>query len=292
MSDKKRKLLLAGLLTLVVLYLVGESAYQRYFVKPLAAEQQRQKDLKDELHKIKLATLRTKNNLQYVATYQERSLPSQTEFAVSQYHDWLLNLVETSGLKRYNLTSSSPSATRALLRRINFTVRGTGTLKQITRFLYSFYEAGHLHKIRSITLNPSATGKLTTTVSIEAVSLANAKSKQKLSQTTANRLAGDSLRFYDVINRRDLFQGTGASWATQTSLTGITKDRDGKIEAWFDSKLKSGPQVRIKLDETDRVGDLDVTVLQRTDRGIKLLIDGDEFEMRLGQTFAECFELN
>ena len=46
-----------------------------------------------------------------------------------------------------------------MFKRFTFTLNSRGDLGQVTKFLYDFYRGGHLHKIRTMSLNPIGQGQ-------------------------------------------------------------------------------------------------------------------------------------
>ena len=122
-----------------------------------------------------------------------------------------------------------------IYKRFSFSVRGRGDLGQVTKFLYDFYRAGHLHRIRSMSLNPIGQGQeVDFNASIDAIALPNADREAELTTLVSEDLALQDARDYQFISRRNFFGrgGTQTAWK-EISLTAVTSDVRGVGEAWF-----------------------------------------------------------
>jgi hypothetical protein len=176
---------------------------------------------------------------------QERSLPSNEINARSEYGNWLLNLV--SG----KLTE--PVVTYQTVRRgkaegyipIGFEVKGKGTMEQITRVLYDFYAASHLHQIFSVDLQPEPKGNnFNLTMRVEGIILPETDRKDKLSEEPNRTLAfGSASDYQKAITGRNLFAeytppavrptGTPLDLANLAYLTNVGHGVDQRPFAWI-----------------------------------------------------------
>ncbi len=163
---------------------------------------------------------------QQLKVWQAQSLPSDTEVARSLYQAWLVGLVGSAGFISPNVDSSEPITRKGLYSSLGFSVRGRATLEQLTRFLYDFYRADHLHHIESLNLTPvPRSDELDITLSIEALSLPDATRKDRLSTRASDRLASNRLADYRPVIERNLFGigGGGLDAADFAYLTAITE---------------------------------------------------------------------
>ena len=114
-----------------------------------------------EVRRAKAARLRTqieakeKEFAQYrrdgkqMEIWEQQSLPSDVEVARGLYQAWLLELANHVGLAGTNVNSSEPLNHKGLYYVLSFSLRGRGTLGQLTKLLFEFYRCGHLHQLRS-----------------------------------------------------------------------------------------------------------------------------------------------
>ena len=176
---RRQKILIALVTAMLAVYL-ADMAYRRLYTQPLLEAQRAIDTLGKRLHKGKLNVRSEQNKLHQLEELRQRSLPSDLELAVSSYRSWLLRVIEQAGLQRTNVDSSPPLRQGNLYYRLDFTVHSSGTLQQITEFLRSFYGCGYLHKIRSMSLNPTAGGTVDSSVTIETLVLPTAKYEDRL----------------------------------------------------------------------------------------------------------------
>lgn len=112
----------------------------------------------------------------YVEELLSQSLPADSELARSLYQAWLVSLVVDS----IKLDNPSVSPGEVVARRelkgwtLSFSVRGQGTLEQLTDFLFIFYRTNLRHQVRSLNVTPLRGGeKLDLSIYIEALALSN-----------------------------------------------------------------------------------------------------------------------
>ena len=155
--------------------------------------------------------------------------------AQSEYQSWLLTLVTEVGLLNPSVDPQEVMNQNDLMYVLRFSLRGRGSTEQMTELLYRFYEAGHLHQITSMSMNPlSATKQLDVTLGIEALALRTANRADRSSDEPSVSLASNTVGAYREIARRDLFRlGDADEVARQTQLTAITSDNAKKWAAWF-----------------------------------------------------------
>ena len=120
---------------------------------------------------------------------EHRSLPFDPEMARSAYQNWLTKLVETNDLAQSSVDVSMPISVtitengkkKEAYKRYAFTVNGAGRLEQATKFLYDFYQGGHLQKVNSLNLTPASGGQFSMTITGEAIGIPTCNRKSELS---------------------------------------------------------------------------------------------------------------
>jgi len=286
MSPIRRNFLLILLAAAVTIYLCYDLADRFYFL-PLQQEAKQTAALEKRLKDSKLQLKKLENKIPQKEIFEQRSLPSNPEIAASLYQAWLLNLVTRLGLGNPTVDSTSPIDDGDLAR-LQFSIKGKASLKQLTEFLYEFYRAGSLQKINQITLTPTAKGeRLEIQINIETLALKRSLNEGKLSDQVGNRLVHESIDPYYVIAQRNLFgENEAPQILSTTKLTAITQNRLGKIEAWF---LTEGTKKSYIVTEGQT---LDLSFLAIRFIGVDaekviLEIDGEQGTLRLGKTLAE-----
>jgi hypothetical protein len=175
-----------------------------------------------------------------------------------------------------------------MFKRFTFSLRGRGELGQITRFLYDFYRGGHLHKIRSMSLNPLSDGQqVDLSVSIEALALPNADRQDELTTVASEQLALADVRDYQLISRRNFFSSGGAASAwKQIRLSAVTSDVRGVQEAWF--LVGDDPRTRVlQTSQTLSLPSLELRVVSLDDTSATVDADGTLYRVDIGQSLAE-----
>jgi len=139
-----------------------------------------------------------------LAEWQRRSLPSDPTAARAQYQDWLRELVEQIEFQQRDVFSGEPQSRQGIYTVFPFRIQGRASLEQVVRFLYEFYQAGHLHKVRRLALLPvEGSSLLDVSISIEALALPKADRRQSLCTERSDRLKHDDVAEYlEQIDRR------------------------------------------------------------------------------------------
>jgi hypothetical protein len=281
-KNRRTPLLLAGLGLIAVFY-VGDWVMTNWIEKPI---QQRKTQIVALQNRIKeydqKYIARAQQETQWLRYWYSQSLPTNPEVAQSLYRAWLLELGEYVGIAGRTVNATQPVRRRAFYS-MNFSMRGRGTLEQLTQFLYEFYNAGHLHKITSISMTPLGKGgTLDISVVIEALILPQANRPDRLATGRAYRLASMSLDDYEVIPKRDLFSAGGGGAVdpvNQTYLTAVNYVGN-EPQAWFTLRT-TGAVMRLKPDDyLVQTGDT-VRKLCRVDDLQAISFDGTRSEIGL-----------
>jgi hypothetical protein len=136
-----------------------------------------------------------------------RSLPSDRALARSNYTAWLLNHAVDAGFTSVKVTPVVGRSQGDVYYEHTFLVSGFGSLKELTEFLYNFYEVDYLHRIDSLRAKPITGSKqLDLSITVDALSLTNADENQSLADPPANRLAyGEVENYLEAIVNRNQF---------------------------------------------------------------------------------------
>ena len=212
---------------------------------------------KDDAQK-RAATL--KRDLDRLPDLRSRALPANPDIAKREYQNWLGKLA-SDNLKNHKLEAREPQPlkytdpgdkkNRVIYEKLHFTITCQATLDELTRFLFDFYSAGHLHKICSIKITPllNKPSQLDLSIAVEALSLPDSKQTDKLSAEKGNRLKLASADAYNkTIVKREPFLAYSPAKPTggpagppppakidplqYTFLTAIL-EADGVPEAWL-----------------------------------------------------------
>lgn len=111
---------------------------------------QKEIDVKDN------AVLAGKKARKKLTEWRKRSLPTDAVMARALYKDWLAGIVERNGLAKADITLGADLPKPGIYTRTPVNVRGQGSMEQVIRLLFAFYQANHLHQIRQLTLTPIA----------------------------------------------------------------------------------------------------------------------------------------
>ena len=204
MTLQKREKIIAGfvgLLTLAALYYLWPSN------DVSLADMRKNRDTLNKKVETKEAQLLMAREARVRLTdLQRRALPADPKEASRQYNGWLSKLAHLN-FKNVNITPTEPQPHGKVYVAFSFTITCQGNLEQLTRFLYEFYSAGHLQKIRSMNITPQKNpADLELTISVEALSLPGSKQTDKLSTEPAKRLKHASVEAYKkTIVDRNLF---------------------------------------------------------------------------------------
>ena len=278
---------------MVLLLFTLDAAAGRFYDEPLAdagrrlaSQQKRLRDTKKKIAELKRAS-------EEVETYQQQSLPNDLELAKSEYQNWLIELVEQAKFENPRVDSTQPlqqtSGKQILYHMFGFTVRARGDMSQVTSFLYSFYRAGFLHQVRTLSLTPvGATQNVDMAVAVEAVSLPSAEQRGELPLTDSDRLSSKDIEAYDFIARRNLFTGGGlGSPGHFILLTAVTSDVTGVREAWF-SDIRDRKTHRLRVGEMLHAGSVAAEIIAIEDDMVVVEMDRQKWTLPIGTRLAEA----
>ena len=296
MMNNRSKLLLAAL-AVVGIGVFGDQGYRRFVEEPARTREREATKIDNQIKEAEDAIFTSARAADQLLALEQYSLPYDQELARARYQDWLLALVAKVGLRQPSVDAGTPVAMsirdrgtrqpKEIFKRYSFSMRGHGTLAQVTQLLYEFHQAGHLHKIRSLALNPVADGKqLDVTMSIEALGLSRCEREGQLSTVTAQRLAYNNPEAYQTIARRNLFSQAGADVLRNVTLTAVTFNRTGTPGAWLSTGSETQTQV-VHRGESLEIPSHEVRVIDIQSQLVLLEVDGEVVQLSLGKTIHE-----
>jgi hypothetical protein len=289
-------------------YFGGEWLVDRLIQGPIAVAHGRRTQLERDIRQRETSLQRLRDAGKLLATWEDQSLPADTEVARSLYQAWLVELVDDVGLAGPSVTSSEPQARAGLYHTLSFSVRGHGTLEQLTKFLFAFYQTDLLHQIRSVTITPLQRAEdMDLSFAIEALVLepsgaAAAKTSEsspaesvyeefrRRTWRVSDRLVSTDPEVYGVIVRRNLFAlGGGFDPTDQTYLTSITVV-DGVSEVWFTNRASDGV-VKLRAGGSLELGPLTFRLAEVFDTDVIIETDGERWLLSLGDKIIDAHAL-
>ena len=298
MTDRTKWLALGALLVFGLYF--GDSSYRSWIEQPKEQLEARYDSLLKEIRNAKDTQRIAEKKAKRMDEFAQRGLPFDPILARSKYQQWLLALVDKHAMESPSIDAAQPSVIQIKSRtkrrqknilghRISFTLRTRSTLAKITDFLYEFRQAGHLHKIASLSLNPlNSGGKVDFVANIEALSLQKSESKENLSNWVVLPEESTPRDSYDKFVRRNLFARGFAKALFDIELKAITRDRRGELEAWFKLgalkqtvQLAAGSQVPVPLH--------DIAVVDVQNDQVMIRLNGEAKWIHLGQSVGEVY---
>ena len=296
-------ILIAGL----TLFLIGYTAHWAYNTLYLSPREQ----LKSETKKFTDAIATGQNSLNAMNQFNEqcgqfyyRTLPQSPNAAQSQYAFWLLELLLYSGFEQRDVNHTSPVGIPSLRQpgrfvgaNYQFTVQCTGSLSQLSYFLFEFYHAPFLHRLTSLTLVPveGNTEQLTFHLTINALALNTLPDPPPLGDQMPTgyipRLAVSDLASYQVIAGRDLLQTAkgGLDQADYTFLSAIVVLGD-RTEVWFSVRTNDST-VKKTLDDPIQFGSFSGKIVEILGKDIVLEREGQRWLLTSGESLNQAFAL-
>lgn len=296
MNTRTKWLAIGGIL--VILFYAGDTLYRSWIEGPT-------QQLTAELDALSV-TLRETQDQQMLAQkaskrlddYAGRALPYSPQLARSAYQEWLLTEVERHGLQSASVDAAQPVAVaiksrtkkgkrQAIGYRIGYSVRAQATLAKLSQFLEAFRTAGHLHKIRSLTLNPTGKeGQLDVNLSIEVLGLDASPNKDVLSQWQLASDARPASSGPEKFVQRNLFARGFAKALEEIQLSAITVDRYGAAQAWFRLDGR-GTTETVGVGQQIPVALYDISVAEILPGKVLVHFNQTPYWLTLGQSIAQ-----
>ena len=159
-----------------------------------------------------------------------RSLPTENQRAQADYTQWLIGLVEESGLTspKWSFINRELQE-RGVYKLFKFQVSGGGTIENATKLLYQFYAKDYLHRVTSLKISPVANApyQLNIELSGEVLALEAASSKQAPPSWTSHRVQRSLDDYSDIILGRNLFSPANhpPQWTSVASTQAVRGSR-------------------------------------------------------------------
>jgi len=295
--NQRTKWLVAGGAIVFGLY-GADSVYRAWIEEPEKQLTARLDDLTSDLQKTKDLQLQAQKAGKRYDDYLMRALPGDPQTARSVYQKWLLKQIEQFEITSSSVDASQPTAIELRSRtkkgkrdrmgyRIDFSLRGQASLSKLAGFLDEFRNAGMLHKLTSVTLNPIGNeGRLDVSLSIQVLSLDGAKNDKDLTDWRVLPEVIAERNSNNTFVRRNLFARGFAKALYDVSLKAITVNRKGESEAWFTvdnkgtvAKIQAGGNLPVALHE------IKVLALE-TDRA-QVNVNQDVHWIKLGESIGK-----
>ena len=260
---------------------------------PLTALTLRKTELSRDIRQMRRQLGRARSALKELELLKAQSLPSDVERARSAYQEWLAELAEHVQLLDSSVDSGEPVNRKGMAHAtsIAFSVHGRGTLAQLTRFLYDFYSAGHLHQIRQLSITPvQGTELLDLAISIDTLVLPNADRKERLSSKRSERLASERIEDYQTIVERNLFGVGGSAQVADYAFLTAVNYVDHQPEAWFSIRTTDSV-LKLRQGERLEVGSFKGTIAAITDTDVIVESEGERWLLTVGENLSHAAAL-
>ena len=313
MNLNKRERILAAVTGTLMLLFVGKFLFSAVSGR-LDSLQARRDALVAEVQKKKARVARGRRATARISDWQRRSLPVDREMARSLYQNWLLGLVDKVKLHHARVESGEARSRRDIYWRLSFTIRGQGSLEQLTQLLWDFYSAGHLQQIRRLSIKPiEDSSKLDLSLSIEALSLPGADNRDKLSaERPSQPLPGKLADYRESIVGRNLFGSyvppppppppvstkpkappppppsfDHTKYAVVTAILAV----GGRRQVWIKTRT-TDEQFELFQGDTFKVGSVECKVARIGPRDVEIEIDGRRRRVGLGGNLHDGVEVS
>ncbi|MEX2142841.1 MAG: hypothetical protein WD894_26530 [Pirellulales bacterium] len=300
MQPRERRLALAlGLTVGLILLYWGFGLYRGIF----SSREAQLNNLKRDVSKLNTKDILITKAIKQRGELEKRSLPKDPLIADSLYQTWLFDLVNGK-LTEPTVTMRSLPGNPKGYEPLGYDVKGRGSLDQITKVLYDFYNGNHLHQITSLDIKPQAKGnELDFSMHVEAIILPGTKREDTLTTEKVQVLALDSHDEYKkAITERNLFAeytppavkptGTPLDLAKLAYVTNIGHGVDGRPTAWIYER-NVNKTTRLFVGNEFQVAGLKGTVkaIDIDNRNVEIVIDGKPVtvsqDKSLGDTLQE-----
>jgi hypothetical protein len=301
--NQREKILGAFVLLLVVAW--AGSVWYGHYQEKLTARRAAVQDAKSRLANVNLALAEGRMAVQQLEAWQERSLPSSRERALSLYKAWLLAKAKDAGLSVDDIKPSARTSASAAFTTIGYRIEATGTLPAVAAMLYEFYRSPQLHQITQLRLSrPVGDSPIRVTFEVEALSLPGAAT-DSLPEGDSKRLKLASLEAYQKsLSERDLvtvFAEKGPA-TTEATVSATADDSEHArfsatvpgargLQAWINVST-TGETLHFTAGEPLKVGQLEGQILSIEPRSLTYQTGEKKFRVPLGQSLRGGKELD
>jgi hypothetical protein len=308
---KRERILVIATGTLVLLWLVVTLLFSG-LSSPFGSLHASRANLAEEVEKKKNQVQKGREAEARLDQWRRRALPSDPNAAKSLYQNWLLELAVRKGVRGARVEPTATRQRRGIYLSLAFSVQGQAELDELTRLLYDFYSAGHLHQIRRLSIKPlEGSREFDLFLLVEALSLPDADRNNELTEESSDRLAAGDLETYrKVIVDRNLFAPYSPppppvvrtepreppppppsfDHAKHTYVTGITAV-DGIPQVWIQIRTK-GQSLRLREGDRFEVGSLEGTVVRIGTREVVIELGDERLLAFQGQSLRDGLPLD
>ena len=308
-NPKKREkilLIVAGIVFIVVMIPI----FYQLFGSDFSKQRNDRNRLKTELARLD-EEVSGKNEIKSrLDDLTAQSLPSNDDFAVSLYQNWLMELATEAGIyeKRVDRPSSTQfkAQNKIQYKKYTFTLHGKGTLEQISEFLRRFHKTGYLHLVRKVSPRPIKNSRdMDVSITVEALSLPQARTSRTLPSVDKKQLllTNDEKTMLKSITDRALFSvyspppPVGVARETPQPkpnkfdhspycyITAVV-EVDDKPQVWIDVRTE-GKKYKLYEGEMFRLGDVRCHVKKIEFDRVHVEAAGNLFTIRIGNSFAQ-----
>ena len=291
MKPNRQRILLA-MLALMAVVQAGDWVLNTMIQGPLQLRRGKTEQLQADIRKREASLAETRNAARQIDGWMKQSLPSDPEVTRSVYRSWLLSLIRTTKLRNATVDSGSASTRKAkdnkvLFRSMPFSVRCRGSLAEFNAFLFQFSNAGHLHQISSMTLNPiGATGQFDISLGIETLLLVGRKG-DTLNTAPSELLASKEFSHYQPIVKDNIFGiGIDNTDPMQHTIISAITFSNGTPLVWITEQLSSRTIQVGAGSDFDTVA-LSGRVIEVHDQDVIIETSGERMQFPIGKPFSE-----
>jgi hypothetical protein len=288
-----REKTLAGAVAAAGLLWFGTGALARYR-DAVSRNDAVQADAQQALEDANMEVVAGQHARRQLRNWEARSLPSRIDVAESLYLDWLREQLTGAGLEVTQLAERSTTGRNQRYEEVGVDVTATGTLAQLTDFLYRFYSAVHLHRITEATLTGTDNGKkLSINLTVGALALPGANRKDKLAEGEPRPMTAPLEEVRTRLVARNLFAppspqaGPGPDMESSDAFfTSATYGDQGWV-MWLRMK-KSGKSKTFHQGDDIEIGQFKGKIVEIEKRRVVISTDKGKVELRIGQALSEA----
>lgn len=279
----------------------ADSTYRSWVEQPHQELTARLDALQTDLNESKQQQMVAQKVGRRLEEYSQRALPADPQLARSLYQEWLLDLVDRHQWTAASIDAAQPvpieirSRTKKGKRvrvgyRIDYSLRSQASLAKFAALLDDFRTSGHLHKIKSLAINPiGSEGRLDANLTIQVLCLEAASHESTLGDWSMLPDAREGLKPATGFVRRNLFARGFAKALQEMAFKAITVNRAGITEAWFTTDNR-GTIAKVPAGKNIPVALHDVSVVEILNDRALVQLNDDSYWVRLGQTIGQAVD--
>lgn len=297
----KREKILGGLVAASVAAF-GVSYFWSGYQEDLSQRRGAVNSAEQELAKANMTINGGTHAMNRLSDWQEKSLPTNRDVALSLYRSWLLSIAKDAGLAIDDIKVDPRTTVSPAFRTIGYSIEAKGQLGAIASFLHSFYSRGLLQQITRLNLQGGkGSSDLIISMQVEAMLLPGATHTTDLPDGEADRLELATLEDYKTrLSERDIFsvytpprppspppvarerpappQFDHLKFARFTGIVGL----DDQPQAWIWVQT-TDERLYLSEGETLKIGDFEATIKEIMKPNVLVLQAGEEeIRVKLG----------